>query len=169
MVLRVIEEETNSRNKVECLSTLSATLVALLEIHCLYPHCAFDDDEGPDTAVVQQHGSAEEKEQREAQMYVRRLIEQMLAVLKSSCSFMETPEVVAVAVSSLSVLTSIYPTLMFTVESSPVFSPHFHAKLPTHARSAALLQRDPLGHIRSIIEMLCQNAIDSGTRPPTLV
>lgn len=136
MVLRVIEEETDSRNKVECLSTLSATLVALLEIHCLYPHCAFDDDEGADTAVVQQHGSAEENEQRQAQMYVRRLIEQMLAVLKSSCSFMETPEVVAVAVSSLSVLTSIYPTLMFT--------------------------RDPLGNIRSIIEMLCQNAIDSG-------
>jgi hypothetical protein len=114
MVMRVLEEEVESVNKVHCLSTISSILVTLLEIHCLYPHCA-SDGEGADR---DQHASAEETEQRQGQMYVRHLIEKMLTVLKNSCSFMETANVVSLAVSSLSALTSIYPTLMFTVSSS---------------------------------------------------
>jgi len=81
------------------------------------------------------------------------MVELLLTLLKNSCSFVETADVVSFAVSSLSALTSLYPTLMFTVT----------VQLSPSPLTYQCLQKDPLQHIKSIIETLCQNAIDSST------
>lgn len=106
MLLRLIDEERDTENKLQCISACTAALVTLLEIHCIYPHIGRNEES---------ESSVEVNEQMQAQRLVQSMIEKLINALRGYCSFMESSEVVGLAVMSLNVLTSIYPTLMFTV------------------------------------------------------